>query len=81
MERRRLYSELLLGIEKDDSHDRRNVKLRSTGGLVHVWDEETDPRNWCLEFVDNGGYLVTAWYADTNDLVRRVLVEAGVIAE
>ncbi len=81
--RKRIHSQLLVGVEKDHDDHRGAAPMHGTGDLVLFGDDdETDAHNWYVEFrCDVCNQIVHSGYADLLDIVRQALKEAGIIAE
>lgn len=81
-EKKRIKSKLLEGITKEDEGHSGNVLMQSTGNIVQIFDDETDPGSWTAEFKSEASNeLILAWYADINDLIRDALKENGIIKD
>jgi len=57
--------------------------MHSTGEMVLVFDDDpTETKFWCIEYrCSVCKQLVCRWSADTNDVIREVLKEEGIIRE
>ncbi len=78
--KKRIHSLALLGIERDHDDHRGAATMRSTGDLVQIFEPEDDARSWFVEYkCDVCGELVEEWNADTHDLGRQALKDAGIM--
>lgn len=79
-EKKRIKSDHLKGIVKLHEDHRGVATMNSTGQAILVFEDETNPRYWQVEFkCEVCGELVHAWYADINDLIRLALKDNGIL--
>ena len=78
--RKRIKSQKLLGITKLDDDHRERAEMHSTGAMEVMFKDETNPKSWAIEYrCDVCKETVQMWTADTNDLIREVLKDEGII--
>ncbi len=80
--KKRIHSQVLVGIDKDHADHRGKAPMHSTGDLVWFFDDETDARNWFLEYeCEVCNEIIQLYAPDTLDLARRALKEANIIKD